>query len=168
MKSIRTTITWDALYSEAGKPYSRFCFFRHLSRQSITIDGCDCRTSFPCLGTAAATGTDCACARADPTRLAPSWTFTQPLQLPATLVGFSHRFSHHHVLAHMIGLLSVAVVVTQQLLAARPHLLFREATLPFIRAKSQESGSSSRPRSGRATDRLLATYNRVSRQGIEP
>jgi len=37
---------------------------------------------------AAATGTSCTCARANPTRLAPSWTFTQPPPSPTTLVGF--------------------------------------------------------------------------------
>jgi hypothetical protein len=37
---------------------------------------------------ATATGINCACARANPTRLAPDWTFTQPPQSLATLVSF--------------------------------------------------------------------------------
>lgn len=39
------------------------------------------------------------------------------------------------------AILSVAVIVTHQLLAVRPHLLFREAVLPDC--SGQESGSSS-------------------------
>ena len=45
---------------------------------------------------------------------------------------------------------SVAVVVARRLLNARPHLLFREATVSFAREerKDRESGSSSHPKHG--------------------
>ncbi len=49
------------------------------------------------------------------------------------------------------GLLSVAVVVTPQLLATRPHLLFREATLPAC----EQTGSREVPLRGRAAQRRI-------------
>lgn len=112
---------WIDAKKAASKPYSRFCFIRHLSR-----DPCGSR-----------------------------WQLQGALPLrreslrvegiPPALLSVGHSPSRRSYLRRWWALtppvrscptgewedmLSVAVVVTRQLLGACPHLLFREATLP--------------------------------------
>ena len=77
---------------------------------------------------------------ARPPHLAPSCTLAQPTALPRIAGGLlPHRFTPYPGpitgMRPMAGLFSVAVVVTAQLLASCPHLLFREATLPAAKGR---------------------------------
>ncbi len=116
------------------------------SVQSVICLG-DCRQRLRCevlprIGISAATGISSARARANPTRLAPSWTFTQPPQSPATLVGFYPTVSS--LTSTQGGGRFVFCCSCRQpplLLpcrrrgrqgGSRPHLLFREATVPDL------------------------------------
>lgn len=83
--------------SSGKQPYPRFCFIRHLSRQPcgephVTLMAAIALQSVTRLRHRRCDGNR-PLARVDPTRLAPSWTFTQPPQLPATLVGFYPTFA---------------------------------------------------------------------------
>jgi len=84
-------------------------------------------------------------------RVAPNrwWALTSPFHpLPAPAMG-----------RPLAGLLSVAVVVTMPLPAWRPHLLFREATLPP--RGGGESGSSSTGQRPAAAALHLSPDNRI-------
>ncbi len=141
-------------------------------------------------GIVAATGSNRARALAAPTRLAPSWTFTQPPPSPTTLAGFYPAVSPitwSFVVqsnSRVVGYTTIDPVTSRPGRSAlccscrqshltspdqgeewkdRPHLPFREATASH--AGDRESGSSSHPK---MSDGPLLAAIRVRRQGIEP
>ena len=88
----------EAQYRTGKQPYPRFCSIRHLSHQprgeprvglvsEIALPRVIRHRHLRCDGNQPRLRT------ANPTRLAPSWTFTQPPQLPVTLVGFYPTFA---------------------------------------------------------------------------
>ena len=122
-----------------GGTYPRFCFNRHLSQPG----SCPGLAAPGLPGVARRRRRRCGETEreARPTHLAPGCTLAQPAALPPPLVGsyptvspLTRRLARWQSAG---GTLSVAVVVTAQLLAPRPHLLFREATLPVCEANSQ-------------------------------